>query len=124
VLLEVPTRVLPCLAAASGVGVAPESGADKGAADKGADQMGAASAVSPLRLADFLTDSYRMGTFCGCISGTVTIVTNQNDVVFRKTLNCLYMLCVFLTLGSTIYLAHRFSRFHSLHCFSPLRQAV
>jgi hypothetical protein len=60
VLLEVPTRVLPCLAAASGVGVAPESGA----ADKGADQMGAASAVSPLRLADFLTDSYRMGAFC------------------------------------------------------------
>jgi hypothetical protein len=65
VLLEVPTRVLPCLAAASGVGVAPESGA--GAADKGADQMGAASAVSPLRLADFLTDSYRMGAFCRCI---------------------------------------------------------
>jgi hypothetical protein len=62
VLLEVPTRVLPCLAAASGVGVAPEGGA--GAADKGADQMGAASAVSPLRLADFLTDSYRMGAFC------------------------------------------------------------
>lgn len=64
VLLEVPTRVLPCLAAASGVG------AEVAAAAAGHEHRGgsaatavSASSVSPLRLADFLTDSYRMGSY-------------------------------------------------------------
>lgn len=70
-LLEVPSKILPCLAAAAGAAGVSMLGASvdgsKAKAPKARD-LSAASAVSPLRLADFLTDSYRIGGVISLLS--------------------------------------------------------
>jgi hypothetical protein len=70
VLLEIPTKIMSCLAAAS-------EQADKGGESK-------SSAVSPLKLADFLTDSYRMGAVCIVFSADVFICVLIFDSLFFR----------------------------------------